>query len=133
LYQALREKLGLVYSIDSRCDYYSDTGLWLVQTNTDNENIERTRQATIDTVDQLTMSGPTATELDNAKRHLQASLILEADDIACRLESIAHELIYCGRVRSVEEQIEAYQQVQAEDVISVLKDAWEKHSYFTAH
>ena len=133
LYQALREKLGLVYSIDSRCDYYRDTGLWFVQTNTENESIERTQQAAIETIQQLTISGPNTTELDNAKCHLQASLILEADDIASRIENVAHEVIYSGRMQSVEEQITAYRNVHADEVVSVLKNAWEKHSFFTAH
>lgn len=133
LYQALREKLGLVYSIDSRCDYYADTGLWFIQTNTDNQNIERTREATIQTINELSISGPSMAEIENAKCHLQARLTLEADDIGSRMESIAHDIMYCGRVRSLQEQINAYQSINSKDVASVLQRAWENHSFFTAH
>ena len=132
LYQCLREKHGLVYSIDSRCDFYADTGLWFIQTNTDNDNSDKTRQITIDTINELATSGPSNSELNNAKSHLQASMILEADDIACRMENIAHDVIYCGQVPSLQDQIDAYQAVQIKDVISVMNSAWKCHSFFTS-
>jgi len=132
LYQALREQLGLVYSIDSRIDYYSDTGLWFIQTNTEKENSDETIRALEKTVLDLINNGPTEMEMQYARQHLQSSLLVEQDDLETHMDTMARDIFYTGKVISVDERLEKLQQVSAHDVTSVLKKSWQNTSHFTA-
>ncbi len=131
LYQVLREQLGLVYSIHSRNDHYSDTGLWFVQTNTDMENTDKTIQAVENTIKQLIDEGPSQQELDFTRQHLQSALILESDDLDSKMDTIAQDIIYTGRIISLEEQLDGYSQVTTNDIQDVISRAWNQVSFFS--
>ena len=131
LYQVLREQLGLVYSIHSRNDHYSDTGLWFIQTNTDNENNDKTVQAVNKTIQQFISEGPTQQELDFTRQHLQSALILESDDIESKMDTIAQDFIYCNRTVSLEEQLQAYSEVTISDIQDIIHTAWKQASFFS--
>lgn len=131
LYQVLREQQGLVYSIDSRNDHYSDTGLWFIQTNTEKDNSQQTIDAVQDTIQTLIDNGPTARELDFARQHLQSVLILESEDLSARMDKLAQDHLYYGRPISLDEQLQHYAQVSAQDVQSVLRHGWQQASFFS--
>lgn len=131
LYQVLREQLGLVYSIHSRNDHYSDTGLWFIQTNTEHENTDKTIQAIESTIKQLIDDGPSKQELDFTRQHLQSALILQSDDLDSKMDTIAQDIIYTGRIISLEEQLDAYSQVSATDIQAIIRDGWNQASFFS--
>ncbi len=131
LYQVLREQLGLVYSIDSRNDHYSDTGLWFIRTNTEHDNSQQTIDAVQQTLAELINNGATQQELDFARQHLQSALIIEADDIDARMDKMAQDTLYHGRIISLQEQLGLYDQVTTEDIQSVIKTAWGQASFFS--
>lgn len=131
LYQTLREKLGLVYSIDSRNDHYSDTGLWLLQTNTEQSNSKQTIAAVQQTIEHLINTGPTPQELNDARQHLQSRMVLEFEDREGRMDKLAQDNFYCGRHIDLEEQLEQYEKVQQENIQSILANGWQQVSFFS--
>jgi predicted Zn-dependent peptidase len=131
LYQVLREQLGLVYSIDSRNDHYSDTGLWFIQTNTEHDNTGKTIAAVQQTLADLITRGPTQQELDFARAHLQSALIIESEDLGERMNKMAQDILYHGHIISLEEQLRSYEQVTTVDIQSIIKESWEQASFFT--
>ncbi len=131
LYQTLREQLGLVYSIGSRNDHYSDTGLWFIQTNTDHDNSEQTITVVQQTLQELATNGPTQQELDFARQHLQSALVIEADDLETRLDKMADDMFYHGRIISLDEQLALYEQVTTTDIQTVTRESWEQVSFFS--
>lgn len=132
LYQVLREQMGLVYSIDSRVDNYSDTGLWFIQTNTDKKNSDETSRVIEDTILKLINNGVTDQELANARQHLQSSMIIAQDDLESHMDKIARDFIYTGNNSGIDEQVALLQQVTHDDISRILKQAWSQVSRFTA-
>lgn len=131
LYQVLREQLGLVYSIDSRNDHYSDCGLWFIQTNTDKNNADNTIAAVRETIQALIASGPSTQELEFARQHLQSVLILESEDLEARMDRLAQDELYCGHPIGLQEQLQQFADVRPEDIQAVLRDGWEQVSFFS--
>jgi len=132
LYQVLREQLGLVYSIDSRVDHYSDTGLWFIQTNTEKQNSAKTIEAIENTLLDLINHGPTEQEIEFAQLHLQSSLIIASDDLEASMDKLARDVIYTGKSQALEDQINALKKVSQDDIQSIIKQAWSCTSHFTA-
>jgi len=132
LYQVLREQLGLVYSIDSRVDHYSDTGLWFIQTNTEKENSDKTTSAVEKTIVDFIKNGPTESEMEFARQHLQSSLIVAQDDLEARMDKMARDIFYTGNIINTEDLLEKLSTVSIDDVQNLLKQGWAKVSHFTA-
>ena len=132
LFQAVREQRGLVYGIQSRIETYSDTGLWLIQTACDPERADECRAAVESTVDQLLDAGVPDAELDLARRHLGAGLLMEDDDLEAIMERLAREAIYLARHPSLEEQIARLQRVTASQLLAALAARWDRRLYMSA-
>src|SRR3569623_64764 len=132
LYQAVREQRGLGYGIQSRIETYSDTGLWLIQTACDPERADECRAAVESTVDQLLDAGVPDAELDLARRHLGAGLLMEVVDLEALMERLAREAIYLARHPSLEEQIARLQRVTASQLLAALAARWDRRLYMSA-
>lgn len=131
LYQQLREELGLVYSIQSRIDPYSDTGLWLIQTSSDSEHANRCYEQSHKIISQLCTHGPDEVELEQAREHIRASLLIEEDDLEASMEKIAREYLYLGRTPSLEEKLELLANTGQPAVQHALENAWKQHAFFS--
>jgi zinc protease len=89
LVNAIRVEQGLTYSIGSAFRMYRDAGTFGVQTFTRNSELRRTIDETLRVIRTLIDEGPSADELDKAKRYLtgQYPLGLQAPG------SLARELL----------------------------------------
>ena len=131
LYQQLREDLGLVYSIQSRIDPYSDTGLWLIQTSSDPEQAGRCREQSQQIISQLCREGPSDSELEQAREHISASLLIEEDDLEASMERIAREIMYLGRIQTLEEKLDLLAHTGRNEVQLAIETAWKQHAFFS--
>lgn len=124
LFQSVREQQGLVYGIQSRLESYSDTGLWLIQTACDPERADECRAAVEATVEELINGGSPPNELELARRHLGAGLMMEDDDLDAVMERLARETIYLRRQPALEEHLAELQRVSAADLTAALAARW---------
>jgi predicted Zn-dependent peptidase len=130
LYLELRERRGLVYGVASRVDWYSDTGLWLIQTSCDPHQAAVCRQAAESTLDELVEQGPSDEELAQARGHVRSSLLIEEDDLEESMERLARETIYLGEAPAVETRLEQIEAAGPEEVRRVLADSWSLRARF---
>jgi predicted Zn-dependent peptidase len=104
LFQEIRERRGLAYSIYSFIASYLDTGLWAVYAGTSKKVVR-------DVIDLITseMTGLkdtiTEAELRRAKDQIKGNLILGLESTNSRMQNIARQEIYYGRFISPEETI----------------------------
>lgn len=131
LFQAVREQRGLVYGIQSRLETYSDTGLWLIQTACEPERASECRTAVESTVRRLLEEGVPDSELELARRHLGAGLMMEDDDLEAVMERLAREAIYLKRHPSLDEQLARLQHVDAPQLLTALATRWERRLYLS--
>jgi zinc protease len=121
LMNAIRIEQGLTYSIDSRFQMYRAGGVYRVRTFTRNETLRRCVDETMKVVRGLVEQGPTAAELEKARRFLtgQYPLGLQApDDLAARLLDVDFYGLDPRFIQDYEAKVNA---VTMEDVNRALK------------
>ena len=132
LFQRVREQQGLVYGIQSRLESYLDTGLWLIQTACDPALMDECRAAVESTVAELIDGELPASELDLARRHLAAGLMMEDDDLEAVMERLAREAIYLHRHPPLAEHLAELQRVTAAEITAALAARWHQRLYLNA-
>jgi predicted Zn-dependent peptidase len=115
LFQKVREKYGLAYSIYSYHMAYRDTGLWEVYAGTDGSNV----QDVIDIIKEEIKGLPetvTGIELDRARSQLKGNLILALESTSNKMTNIAKQEIYYGRYFPPEDVINMVDAVTLNDL-----------------
>ena len=123
LFQEVREKRGLCYSIFAQCGAYADTGMTTIYAGTSAEHIGDL--ATI-TIDELRRAGDdmSATEVARARAQLKAGLLMGLENPSSRAERLARMVAIWGRVPSLDEtvaHIEAVDHANVRDFASQLR------------
>ncbi|MGW8271866.1 MAG: M16 family metallopeptidase [Thermodesulfovibrionales bacterium] len=111
LFQEIREKRGLVYSINSFIAKYVDGGCIGVYAGASAKNYR-------EVVDLITTESCSLArtlseeECERAKKQLKGNILLALESSSARMNSIAQQEIYHGRYYSSEEIIEAIEKVE---------------------
>lgn len=118
LFQEIREKRGLVYSISSFVSSYSDTGSIGIYAGAGKskyrEVIELMKQQAFALKDTLTQD-----DLARTKKQLKGNIMLSLESSAARMNNIARQEIYHGRHFSTDEIIERIENVGLNDVRTI--------------
>jgi predicted Zn-dependent peptidase len=116
LFQNVRERNGLAYSVFSELQLYRDTGCLAVYAGTSLENVRRVIYMTIAEFRNLIQEPIPADELRRAKDHLKGSLALSLESTTSRMSNLARQELFFGRFFSVDEMVESIEHVSAEEV-----------------
>ncbi len=120
LFQEIRERQALVYSVHSGQQAYRDTGLFYVYAGTDPANFGKVLRALMKEIRGLKKDGVTADELQRSKDHLKGSLILSLESSSSRMNRLARHEMRFGSFMSVDEMLAAIDSVQAADVDALI-------------
>jgi len=103
LFQEIRERRGLAYSIYSYPSSYEDAGLFTVYAATSRENFPKVVGLIHKEFKKLRDRGVDNAELAKAKNHIKGSLMLSMESTSARMSKLAKEELYFGRYFSLEE------------------------------
>lgn len=103
LFNEVREKRGMAYSIASGISLLANGGYLTVSGSTRPETIAEVIEVSLDEIGKLSSAGPTTEELATAKRQLARSFLLALDSIPFREASNAEREIYGSGHLSPEE------------------------------
>jgi len=117
LFQNVREKQGLVYSIFSELNPFRDTGLLSVYAGTSRESAPKVVQAIVREFRQLKENAISGEELQRAKDQLKGSLMLSLESSTARMSNLARQEMYYNRFFGMDEIIERIQAVTLEDLL----------------
>ena len=115
LFQNVREKRGLVYSIYSYHVSYFDAGLWSVYAGADRKNANEVINITINEMRNLS-SSITAEELQRSKAQLKGNLILALESTSNKMTNIAKQEIYYGKYFSPKEILKMVESITLEEL-----------------
>ncbi len=116
LFQNVREKRGLVYSISSGVASYSDAGLLSVYAGTSVESAPEVIRLTLDEMRRLCVERLPDGELRRAKDHIKGGLVLSLENTSARMSHLARQEIYFGHQFRLDEILEGIERVDAEGV-----------------
>ncbi len=116
LFQRIREKEGLVYTVMSYHNGYLHGGYEAVYAACAPKNLRRVLSLTLQEMRDIRQHGATADELYAAKLHLKGSILLSLESTTSRMSGIARQEYYYGRQFSPDEIIAAIDAVTLDDV-----------------
>lgn len=102
LFQEIREKRGLAYSIYSFVSSYIDTGIWGIYAGVSRKRVPELVELILEEINSL-KDTITEVELERAKNHLKGNIILGLESTGSRMNNIARQEIYYGRYYSPKE------------------------------
>jgi predicted Zn-dependent peptidase len=124
LFQNVREKRGLVYSISSGVTAYSDAGIMSVYAGTSLDTVDEVLKLTLDELRRLMGERLTADELRRAKDHLKGSLMLSLESTGSRMSHLARQEIYFGRQFGLDEITGGIEAVEADQVQRIANEVF---------
>lgn len=116
---ALRERNGLVYTVESNLTAYSDTGTWAVYFGCDHHDTRRCLQLVRRELDRLMHRPLSAQQLSAAKRQLKGQIGVATDNREQFALDFSKSYLYYGRERNIEQlfaRIDAVTSGQIHDV-----------------
>jgi predicted Zn-dependent peptidase len=120
LFQEVRERQGLAYSVHSGVQAFSDTGLMYVYAATDVENFSKVLKSTLKELREVKKHGVTAEELRRAKDHLKGSLMLSLESTSSRMNRLAKHELHLGSFLTIDEMLASIDGVRHEEVQALL-------------
>jgi predicted Zn-dependent peptidase len=122
LFQNVREKRGLVYSISSGVSAYSDAGTLTIYAGTSLDSVDEVVRLSLEELRRMKGEALPADELRRAKDHLKGSLMLSLENTGSRMSHMARQEIYFGRAFKLDEILAGIESVTAEDVPRIAGD-----------
>jgi len=116
LFQEIRERRGLAYSVWSERVAYDDAGFLSVGLGTGPEHVAEVLDIVTDELASLGDDGVTERELAIAKGNLRAETLLACEDSGARMSRIGAGMLLHGEVLTVDEVLERVDALTLDDV-----------------
>jgi predicted Zn-dependent peptidase len=113
LFQEVREKRGLCYSIYTFHAPYSDTGFFGLYTGTDPSDAPEMMEVIVDEINNAAET-LTEAEIARAKAQMKAGLLMALESCSTRAEQMARHVLVYGRPLTVEELVTRIDDVSVE-------------------
>ena len=124
LFQEVREKRGLVYTVYSFGQQFQDAGMAGVYAGCSPKNLEQVTQVITDVLDEVALNGITEAELVKAKGQVSGGMVLGLEDTSSRMSRIARSELNHGYVPSVSQVLERISAVTLEEVHTLAHHLW---------
>jgi predicted Zn-dependent peptidase len=122
LFQNVREKRGLAYSVFSGLGAYRDAGNLTIYAGCANDAVEEVVDLCVAELRTIRDAPVSDSELRRSKDHLKGSLMLSLENTASRMSHLARQEIYFERHFGLDETLAGIERVTADEVQRVAKD-----------
>jgi predicted Zn-dependent peptidase len=114
LFQEVREKRGLAYSVYSYHSQFAETGLFCVYAGTMPDRAKEVLAIVRRELEAIATDGLTDEELERSKGHLKGSLVLSLEETPSRMSRLGKSEIGLGEILSVDEVLDRIDAVTPE-------------------
>jgi len=121
LFQQLREKHGLCYSVGSFTASFAETGILCVSGATNRENEARALALIAEETERFRQEGITQQELDRAREQLKTSMLMAMESTTSRMNRLGAGELQTDRCLEVEEVLERYDAITREDILELAR------------
>jgi predicted Zn-dependent peptidase len=128
LFQNIREKRGLAYSVFSGLSAYRDAGNITIYAGCANEAVGEVVDLCVEELKGLKRAPVADSELRRAKDHLKGSLMLSLENTASRMSHLARQEIYFERHFGLDETLAGVEAVSVDDIVRVASDLFSNGS-----
>ncbi|MCU6707155.1 insulinase family protein [Paenibacillus sp. J5C_2022] len=121
LFQEIREKRGLAYSVYSYHTSYADSGLFTIYAGTAPKQTKDVLDLTMEQLHDLSLNGLHSEELSRGKEQLKGSLILGLESTSSRMNRIGKNELMLGRHITMDQLLKRIDGITEEDIREVIK------------
>jgi len=122
LYQSIREDRGLVYSIFSMLNTFTDTGIQSIYAGTEKKYVEEVVDLIRKELKLLRANGLSNDEIELYKTQAKGQIVIGSEDIDNRMNSIAVNEMVFGEYRSVDRVISDIDKVNKDSVMAYIEE-----------
>jgi predicted Zn-dependent peptidase len=122
LFQNIREKRGLAYSVFSSLSSFHDAGFLSVYAGTSADKARQVIDLVLKEFCELKSNPISQEELQRAKAYLKGSLLLSLESSSSRMGNVARQEMYFGRYITLDEISQSVDAVTAEQVQGVAQE-----------
>jgi predicted Zn-dependent peptidase len=119
LFQNVREKRGLAYSVFSGLSAYQDAGALSIYAGCANDAVAELIDVVVAEIRQMKAGGLDPVELRRAKDHLKGSLMLGLESTSSRMSHLARQEMYRDHTTGLDEMLASIEKVTASDVLQL--------------
>ncbi|MBB6672862.1 M16 family metallopeptidase [Cohnella nanjingensis] len=116
LFQEIREKRGLAYSVYSYHTSYADSGLFTVYAGTAPKQTQDVYDLTMELLGEISAKGLSEAEVNRGKEQLKGNLILSLESTSSRMNRLGKNELMLGRHLTLDQMIERIDAVTMDDV-----------------
>ena len=124
LFQEVREKRGLVYTVYSFAQQFQDAGMAGIYAGCNPKNLTTVREVCANVLADIVENGITEAELEKAKGQVSGGMVLGLEDTGSRMSRNARSELNFGYLTSVSEVLDRVSAVTLDDVHSLAHHLW---------
>jgi predicted Zn-dependent peptidase len=124
LFQEVREKRGLAYSVYSFTSSYADTGQVGLYLGTRPDNVAVALRVVGDELTRLLADGVTAEELQRSKENVKGRVVLSLESTTARMNRLGSSVLADLPLLTVDEVVERIDAVTREDVAALARELY---------
>lgn len=125
LFQSVREKHGLCYTIYGYPSVYQKNGAFVIYTATSPDNALKAAHAIKEEIDLLLAKGVTEQELEKGKQQLKTSLVLGQESTSAMMRTFGTHAIQTGELYDFDKRISAIDATTSADVLRAAHDIFD--------
>jgi predicted Zn-dependent peptidase len=122
LFNVLREKNGLTYQINSFLNSFADYSAFGVYFSTNEKHADKATDLVLKEFDKILKNGVSKIEFARAKEYMKGHLIMHLEGTTNRMNRIAQTNLYLNRTKTIQESINAINEITLDDVMEVSKE-----------
>jgi predicted Zn-dependent peptidase len=124
LFQEVRERRGLAYSVYSYASHYADTGQVALYVGTRPDNVGEAVDVIGSELRRLTEDGVTAQELERARDNVKGRTVLSMESTLTRMNRLGSSVLMEVPLLTVDELLAAFDAVTLDDVNELAQELW---------
>ena len=128
---SLRERNGLVYTVESTMVSYSDTGMWCIYFGCDSHDVKKCLRLVHRELDKVMQKPLSTTQLRNAKRQLKGQIAIACDNHEQFALDFGKSFLHYGWEKDITHLYESIDKVTAEDIQKVAKELFDRDKLIT--
>ncbi len=131
LFQEIREKRGLVYSVYSFTGSHTNTGIFGIYAGTGAKDLPTLLPVIVEEIKKVCNEKVLQKELDRAKTQLKASMLMSLESSSSVAEILARQHLIYNRIIPVEEMVERIEKVTLDDILNIAQTVFASKPTYT--
>jgi predicted Zn-dependent peptidase len=116
LFQEIREKRGLAYSVFSYSSLFNESGAFVIYAGTNKKNLQKVVDLILEQIYSLADKEPQSEELEKAKNQIKSQLVLSLESTSARMMRLGRSVMAEQKILTIDEVIKKIDEVTAEKI-----------------